>query len=217
MAPEANLGSISILSRSQNPTDFGNTAATIFEIDWIEVLYRLSVMTAGTGNHPSVINMSLGGFPRPFPVVDAQYDYPYPTGGTTLISIIAALKQAAVPVVAAMGNFTEWGRMDVPAAVPGVIKVGSTFNDGIGMVVDDQSNRGRTDTFAGEYIFFAPGNPVRSAVAYEGNSGATGYVGGSSMATPHVSGVYALLKSLSPTSTLDEISDFIVVNYSHSD
>lgn len=205
VAPEALIGSISITSRKIVPEFMTPDAVLIFEADWIQVLYQLSL--AASGNMPVVINMSLGGGATPFPATTYSYN------GLAMEAAVSNLKQAGIPVVAAMGNNSESAKIDVPAAINGVIKVGSVYNDGVGNTVHPNSNRAQTNAFPNEYIFFAPGAPVRSAYAYSTTT--TGPNSGSSMATPHVSGLYALIKSWQPSATVDQVSDFIVQNLTH--
>jgi subtilisin family serine protease len=98
---------------------------------------------------------------------------------------------AGVLVVAAAGNDgPEEGSIDYPAANPKVIAVGAI---GLGGIVPDWSSRGVND---GDYVieereveFGAPGVSVESTY----NDGCYTYMQGTSMATPHVSGLAAIL------------------------
>jgi len=122
-----------------------------------------------------VISMSLG-TPNPHPVVKDAVLY---------------AQRADAILVAAMGNS---GRNDIlfPAAFPGVIAVGATrdddtrasfssFGDWISVAAPGHNILATVPTFASEY-------PVRDY----------GWMSGTSMATPHVAGLAALVKDAHP-------------------
>lgn len=202
VAPDSSIASINIASRHTD--NF-----SIFPVDLIAVLDTLSnAITATPGNSPFVINMSLGGMPQSAPSGlngDAL---------NTFGNAVTALKTAAVPVVAAMGNLGLTYEMDLPAAVQGVIKVGAVENDGAGLTISPFSNRVQPAYWGGEYIFFAPGGTdyvhgILSAKAYTAAKNGSYVIPGTSMAAPHVSGLYSLLKAAFPAATQDQHSNFI--------
>jgi thermitase len=122
-----------------------------------------------------VISMSLGS-PTPNPVVrDAVL---YAQGKDALL-------------VAAMGNS---GHEDIlyPAAFPGVVAVGATRED---------DTRARFSSFGAWISVAAPGDNIVSTVptfASEHPVRDYGWMSGTSMATPHVAGLAALLRDLHP-------------------
>lgn len=128
-----------------------------------------------------VINMSLGG----------QEDT------TVERDAVAYAVAHNVVVVAAMGNeFQEGNPTSYPAAYPGVIAVGATTQ------ADAQAPFSNT----GPHIdVAAPGVQIRSTLWNDGY----GTKSGTSMASPHVAGVAALILSCNPNQTASQVGDVI--------
>jgi subtilisin family serine protease len=126
-----------------------------------------------------VLNMSLGGYSDTFVERDA---------------IAYAVSRGAV-VVAAMGNDAT-DEPSYPAAYPGVIAVGAI----------DQADRLAPFSNTGAHVaLVAPGVDVLCTVWND--TYAT--MSGTSMASPHVAGVAALVLSANPALTADEVSDLL--------
>jgi len=115
----------------------------------------------------TVMSMSLGG-PKAQSVDDA---------------IEAAITAGVVAIVAA-GNESQDACDVSPAGAPSVFTVGASDNTD---TVADFSNFGKC------VEIFAPGVDITSL--WKGRNGATNTISGTSMATPHVAGVAALLMS----------------------
>lgn len=130
-------------------------------------------------NDIDVVNMSLGS----------------KSSSTTFGEAVQATLDAGVVVVAAAGNSGPGDNtVEYPGAYPGVIAVGATdSSDDIASF----SSRGPQVTIA------APGVSVRST--YKGSSYAT--LSGTSMASPHVAGVVALVLATTPTGAYNEDGD----------
>ena len=126
-------------------------------------------------NGANIISMSLGG----------------DTPDSQILEAIDYATDKGVLIVAAAGNDgPEDGSIDYPAAYVKVIAVGAID---INELVPDWSSRGIND---GDYIieekeveFGAPGVDIESTY----NDGCYAYMSGTSMATPHVSGLAAKL------------------------
>lgn len=150
-------------------------------------------------NGAKVINMSLGG---ESPVVAPE-----------LVEALRAAKLAGVTVVIAAGNERQSGGALKPgnparfAAVQDLgIAVGAVDNGGF---LFEDSNPAGAQRF--NYLV-APGVEVRSTLP----GGEYGLLSGTSMATPHVAGVVALMLSANPNLTVDRIEDILAATASRT-
>ncbi len=134
-----------------------------------------------TDHGARVINMSLGG----------------PSDTTVERDAVAYAVAHGVVVVAAMGNaFQQGNPTSFPAAYPGVVAVGAI----------DQADHRAAFSQTGPHIdIAAPGVGIRSTVW--NNSFAT--MQGTSMASPHVAGVAALILSIKPSLTSAQCADIL--------
>lgn len=155
-----------------------------------------------TALRPAVVSASLGGH-----------------GWSAAIALATeALTKAGVPVVVAAGNNGDWpddifGHYPVPFAcagwpanVPSAITVGATGKSGVGKTDERASYSSWDSTGPGVEScvdIFAPGSAIKSAWSTGDN--ATHIIGGTSMATPHVSGAIALLFEENPTQSAHEV------------
>jgi subtilisin family serine protease len=103
-----------------------------------------------------------------------------------------------IATVIASGNDYWSNAIEVPACVSGAISVGSTQDGSGGTTVDAVSNFSDSASFL---TLLAPGQYIYSAVP--GGGFQTMY--GTSMATPHATGAWAVLKSARPSATVDQI------------
>jgi subtilisin family serine protease len=117
-------------------------------------------------------------------------------GGDTLYSgYVAAWRAAGIFPVFAAGNsgLSGCGSVGAPADFPNVVGVGATT---VSDAVASFSSRGPAHDGHLKPDFAAPGQMIFST--YLGNDGAYATLDGTSMATPHVGGVVALLWSANP-------------------
>ena len=143
----------------------------------------------GTGDEANIISMSIGG------------DDP----DSQILSAIDYAVDNGLLVVAAAGNDgPDLGSIDYPGAYVKVIAVGAIDSN---ENVPDWSSRGVND---GDYTieekeveFGAPGVNIESTY----NDGCYEYMSGTSMATPHVSGLAAKLWQDSASATRDYLQD----------
>jgi N-acetylneuraminic acid mutarotase len=144
----------------------------------------------------NVINMSLGGAEACDPATQS-----------TINSVLAA----GTVVVAAAGNNASNAMNFTPAGCTGVISVAAVNRSGGAAFY---TNYGQTITIA------APGGDNLNAVLSTLNSGTTSpvaspggdtyvYYYGTSMATPHVTGVVSLMLSLQPTLTPSQVLEIL--------
>lgn len=134
-------------------------------------------------NHigPAVGNMSLGG-----------------PASTASDGAVAGAVAAGVVMVVAAGNDDGNACNVSPAREPSAITVGAT---------DDADQRAYFSNWGECLDIFAPGVDITSA--WIGGSTASATISGTSMASPHVAGVAALVRGLHPTWTTGQVLDEI--------
>ena len=112
---------------------------------------------------------------------------------------VRRVNDAGIAVIAASGNSGSATGISIPACLSGVISVGMT-GDGSGSaafdVVDDRSNS------ASNLDLLAPGDKITGAGTAPNGLYANS---GTSFASPHVAGAFAVLKSAVPTATNAQI------------
>jgi len=135
---------------------------------------------------PAVANMSLGG-----------------ARSSLLNTAVAHAVAAGVTMVVAAGNDGADACLKSPASEPTAITVGA---------INSNDERASFSNFGKCVDVFAPGVGITSA--WITSATATNTISGTSMATPHVTGVAALVASTSPTSSPVAIANFIVANAS---
>ncbi|MFD4029737.1 S8 family peptidase [Streptomyces sp. NPDC058637] len=132
---------------------------------------------AQNAEQPAVVNASLGG--PSSSAVDDAFD--------------ALADQGTLPVVAA-GNENQNACNVSPARAHGVVAVGAG---------DDQDRQATFSNWGTCVGLYAPGVGIVSA----GLGGGSSTLSGTSMASPHVAGVVALLKEQNPDATPQEVTD----------
>ncbi len=228
VAPDVDLISINIFSKILGKELLGinggiNISDLLAALEFV-AQYFSDINISPVPIQRYVVNMSLGGVGVGYP---NNWTETAPTSVQTLRvplqTAVNRLKYNGIPVVAAMGNDNvnpntgaannNYSMMHIPAAVPNVIKVGAVDNTLQGLSMPEYANRVVPELWPGEYIFLAPGGEinagVRSALAYDPSKNASVVLEGTSMSTPHVAGVYALLKSAVPTATVNDVSNFL--------
>ena len=120
---------------------------------------------------------------------------PFTTGtcdGEAQKAIVDSLRSVGIATVAAAGNDFIINAISAPACISSVFSVGATNDSDI---VADFSNTGAV------LDVLAPGFQIVSSVP-----GGLGTKSGTSMASPHVAGAWALFKQASPPASVDDIS-----------
>ena len=196
VAPDAKILPVQVFSEvnGTNHTVAGATFADLAAA--LEMFRNLNV--------PDVtVNMSLGG---------GKYTKGCPTGDTAGVQaqVNALLHDLRIPVVISTGNDGYTGGIAAPACVDNAVKVFATNDTGTATVAF-YSNRADPKFFVGPW-FLAPGSVITSSVP--ATASASGYkdMVGTSMAAPHVAGLYALLKSVCPTCSVAQMTEWIQAN-----
>lgn len=193
MAPDAKLVSVQVFSRFMDPVtkELLNTDVRFINEDLVKGLQTL-VNNGGSGEITA--NLSLGS-PAVFPTTCTQFEPLFNAAVSNLVSM-------RIPVVAGSGNGTERVGVSWPACAPGVIKVAASydFSDAI-WGASNLVNPTALDTG----LFLAPGCTITAATI----GGGTDTACGTSMATAHMSGLFAAIKSAWPGVSVADATAYI--------
>jgi subtilisin family serine protease len=198
VAPGAKIIGVQVFSRNVATGDSGSfTSDQIRAFDW---LYQ-NINTSSWGTL-AAINMSLGS--------SIEYDQFCDTDAMKLY--IDQFRLDGVATVIASGNDGFVSGVGSPACISSAITVGATTNGVSGASTTDKvatfsnspSPQGNLPNARGDRLLdlFAPGTDIYSA----GNStGVFETMSGTSMATPHVAGAFAVMRQMRPQATVSQI------------
>ena len=187
VAPKANLIAIQVFSRFDSQANCGSTPAPCvlsFTSDQVAGLERVFALRK-TMKIASV-NMSIGG---------GQFFDHCDADNPAFTAIVKKLRKNGIATVIAAGNNGFDGSISSPACVSAAVAVGSTTKED---VVSSFSNHSEL------VDVMAPGSFITAAVP-----GGTGTLSGTSMATPHIAGSFAVLKQAVPPADVNEIEKAI--------
>ena len=138
-------------------------------------------------NQIAAANLSLGGGQY-----TSQAECDVGAGNPARRAAIDNLRSIGIATVAASGNNGFVGALNAPACISSAVSVGSTTK---GDVMVSSSNR------APFLSLLAPGNAITSSVPIN----AYAVMNGTSMASPHVAGAWAVLKQASPAASVTDV------------
>jgi subtilisin family serine protease len=183
VAPDASLIAIQVFSRFDSSTSCGSTIPCVltYTSDQIKALERVYALR--TIYSIAAVNMSLGGG-RSFSACDTD----------ARKAAIDNLRSAGIATVIASGNNGYSDSVSTPACISTAIAVGSTTSFGATDASGDSVPPDEVSYFSNSASMvhvLAPGHFIYSSVPGTGYN----YKAGTSMATPHVAGAWAVLKS----------------------
>ncbi|MCB1249118.1 MAG: S8 family serine peptidase [Acidimicrobiales bacterium] len=180
VAPEANLISIQVFSRFD--AGCGTESPPCVRVTDFDLIRAFAFVYDLRDTHDiASVNLSLGGFPLPS---WCDFDGRKP--------MIDAMRAAGIATVVASGNDGAKDGIQMPACISSTISVGAT---------DVADNVAGFSNSAPHLAMLAPGVGTNSSVP----GGGFGTKSGTSMATPHVAGAFAVLAQQHPDATVDEL------------
>ena len=219
VAPEANIIAVQVFSlynndrRCRNAGQAGAPCVLSWDSDIQAALqWVFNNRNAASWGRVAAINMSLGGG-QFFRACDAQ--------NATYATWISQLRSVEIASVIASGNASFTNAVASPACIQSAVTVGATMTRRANSVIPGSSfDLSRQDRIAnysntpqrvvnvidanGDRLLdiLAPGSNIYSSIAT-----ANGYAvySGTSMATPHVAGAFAILKGIQPNATVRQI------------
>ena len=111
---------------------------------------------------------------------------------------IVKLRESGIPTVVASGNDGYYNAVNSPACISAAMTVGASFKETVSLDFNYSNTSAIVD-------FLAPGTGITSAIP----GGRYGRNTGTSMATAHVAGLFALFRSRVPSASADEIESAV--------
>ncbi|WP_086931133.1 S8 family peptidase [Agarilytica rhodophyticola] len=147
------------------------------------------ILNDSTTNNIAAINMSLGGG-----------TYTSACNSDIRANAIEALRDAGIATVISSGNDGKHNSVGAPGCISAAITTGSTFDsrDSISLFSNSSSL----------VDILAPGSFITSSVV----GGRYGVKSGTSMAAPHITGAFAVMRAINPNATVDDIEASLRAN-----
>src|SRR5437773_677550 len=183
VAKGAELMAVQVFTSVIDAASCGGTAPCVgaFTSDIIAGLERVYAIALAGDHHVASVNMSLGADVFEAPCDDQPYK-----------PIIDNLRAIGVATVVAAGNDGWPFGLASPACISSVVSVGAT---------DKQDQVAWFSNAATFMSLWAPGDSITSSVTGGGYEA----LSGTSMAAPHVAGIWALMKQAVPDADVDTI------------
>lgn len=219
VAPGAKIIAVQVFSRvPKSHCGIGATSdcVTAWTVD-IDAALEWLYEKVSTDNAPAAwgklvaINMSLGG---------GKHTSPCDSSSTK--RYIDQLRTIGVATIIASGNNGYTNAISSPACISSAISVGSSTNnycatwwcilpspDKVSSFSNSPSKSSNNKNTKGDRLLdvLAPGDYILSSLAYPGTT--YDYYQGTSMATPHVAGAWAVLKQASPNASVTQVLNWL--------
>ncbi len=200
MAPEATIIGVSIMSKQVTGPGSPRLWGTRLDLD--RAMTGLANVTRA-GTQPMTVSLSVG--------LKSVLGAECPGEDSLFESAVANLYSKNIPVVAATGNSGSRTSILWPACTPKVIKVaGTRFGSDGQEYFWEHSNIVNPAAHPNATFLLAPACVVSSTL-----NGSHGANCGTSMSAPHVAGLYAIIKQVVPTITVDQATAWILTHASH--
>jgi subtilisin family serine protease len=192
VAPKASLIAMQVFTKvsfdGQNCTNQGGCASSL-DSDQIKALERVYALRQTYSI--AAVNMSLGG---------GNYDNQSRCDEDNLAvkAAIDQLRAAGIATVIASGNEGIIKGMGAPGCISSAISIGSSVSNAPGKTVDTVSDFSNSANYLDLLV---PGESINSST----QGGGYASWNGTSMATPHAAGVFALLKQAYPAMGIDNL------------
>lgn len=186
VARDASLIAIQVFSRINGCSSSSNCVAA-FDSDVLLGLQRVQQLSGSF--KIAAVNLSLGGGAYTTHCDDAETAYK---------TAMDNLRSLNIATVVASGNESHTGALSSPACISSAISVGSTGDGANSTAVNTVSSFSNGASFLS---LLAPGELINSSVP------GTTFAGfrGTSQATPHVAGAWAVLRSKTPAASVSQI------------
>jgi subtilisin len=190
VAKGADIMPVQVFSRFVNPTCASvgipsSPCALAYDSDIMAGLQRVYDQRAVLSI--AAVNMSLGG-----ETFSRRCD------SDPLKPVVDLLRSANIATVIASGNDGEPRKISSPGCISSAVSVGSTDDGSFGTTADTGSFFSNSASFLS---LLAPGQWITSSIP----GGIFDTFRGTSMATPHVTGAFAILKEAAPTATVSQM------------
>lgn len=187
VAPDANIIPMQIFSEFNDDDDCNGNAPCVrtFLSDQISALEK--VYEISDSLEIASVNMSLGGGEH------SNYCY-----NDLRSPIIDQLAKRNIATVTSSGNSNFSNSVSAPGCIPSIVSVGATTTGSNGGARDEIASFSNGSRLVD---LLAPGVAINSSQL----NGLFGQSSGTSMASPHVAGAWAVYKSQSPEATVNEV------------
>lgn len=192
VAKGANIIAIQMFSRFDSATNCGSTptpCALYWTTDLIKGLERVKTLSL-TMTNIAAVNLSLQ--------TGQQFTSNCDSAHAPTKAAIDNLRSVGIATIVCAGNFSFTNALTAPACISTAVSVGSTDDGSSGTTLDAVSNFSDSSPLL---HILAPGRWINSSIP----GGAYSNFSGTSMATPHVVGSFALMRQRKPTASVAQM------------